>query len=144
MASEESKFDLVKALASINVDPVKNAPNLADGYSNAERLDLDYERQKAELENLIDHQKQRKKFAGRIFYLTCAWITAVFGVLILDGFSWRGFHLSDSIVLAALGTTTANIIGVLLIVTNYFFPSTSLPNKSPDAGSLPTDGQQQS
>ena len=125
MPGEEPHLDFAKLLASINVEPVKNASPIADPQTTTEHLDLEYERKKAELEHLKDHFQQRKKYARRILNLTCAWIFAVFALLLLDGFAWKGFHLSDSIILTALGTTTANIVGVLVIVAKYFFPSDS-------------------
>jgi hypothetical protein len=129
MPSEGPQRDIAKLLASINVEPVKNAPPIPDLNTNAEHLDLEYERGKADLDHLKDHFQQRKKYARRILNLTYVWIIAVLGLLLLDGFGWRGFHLADSIILAALGTTTADIFGVLLIVMKYFFPSDSPPPK---------------
>lgn len=131
MPSEEPQLDIVKLLSQINVEPVKKAPLEADPRTKDESRDLEYERKYAELENLKDHFKQRKKYARLIVNLACGWMIAVFVMMLLQGFAWKGFHLSDSIVLAALGTTTANIFGVLLIVTKYFFPSDSF--KPPDS-----------
>jgi hypothetical protein len=54
--------------------------------------------------------------------LTCIWIAGIYALMLLEGFAYWAFHLSDSIMLAAIGSTTANIIGVFLIVTRYFFP----------------------
>jgi len=65
--------------------------------------------------------KERKKYAFRIFLLVAFWITAVLVIIILQGFSVCGFHLSDSILLAAIGSTTANVIGILIIVIKYLF-----------------------
>jgi hypothetical protein len=54
--------------------------------------------------------------------LVAAWIIAVFLLLILQGFSFLGFKLSDAVLLAAIDSTTVNVIGMLLIVLRNLFP----------------------
>ena len=40
-----------------------------------------------------------------------------------EGFGARiGFKLSDSIIVAAIGATTVNVLGMLYVVANYLFP----------------------
>jgi hypothetical protein len=55
--------------------------------------------------------------------MVASWIVAVFVLLSLQGFSFYGFKLSDNVLLAAIGSTTANVIGMLLIVLKNLFPS---------------------
>lgn len=69
----------------------------------------------------------RKKYAFRIFAIVTLWITAMLGILTLQGFSLYGFHLSDNVLLAAIGSTTATVIGMLLIVIRYLFTGKPLP-----------------
>jgi hypothetical protein len=54
----------------------------------------------------------------------CAgWVTAIFVLLVLNGFGAAiYFKLSDSVLLAAIGSTTANILGIFYIVARYLFP----------------------
>ena len=83
-----------------------------------------------------DNEKSdlRKSYASRIFYLTVAWLIMV--VLLVtatgitlperDGF-WDGFyhvqfHLPESVLIAFIGTTTINVIALLLAVTAWLFP----------------------
>ena len=67
--------------------------------------------------------QERKKYAHRIFCLICSWLSAIFLLLILQGFGPHSrFKLSDSIVLAAIGSTTVNVLGIFYIVTHYLFP----------------------
>ena len=51
------------------------------------------------------------------------WIGTVVLVLILQGFGARNgfFHLSDSVLLTLLTTTTVNILGLFLIALNYLY-----------------------
>jgi uncharacterized membrane protein YhaH (DUF805 family) len=77
----------------------------------------------AELESYKQDTTERKKYAGRIFWVCAAWVTAIFLLLVLNGFGTAiSFKLSDSVLLAAIGSTTANILGIFYIVARYLFP----------------------
>jgi hypothetical protein len=66
---------------------------------------------------------ERKKYARRIFILCCTWIFVVFALLVAQGLGWlTRFSLSEPVQLAAIGSTTANIIAVFVIVARYLFP----------------------
>ena len=80
-------------------------------------------REELEIQELAGNITARKRYARGIFILVISWITAVLVLLFFQGFQIYGFHLSDSVLLGALGSTTANIIGVLIIVIRYLFPS---------------------
>jgi len=45
-------------------------------------------------------------------------------LLLLQGFGLRSweFKLSDTVMLAVIGSTTVNILGILYVVANYLFP----------------------
>lgn len=118
-------------LESITASEVEAASSKPDALSRRERLDLEYERGVAQLENYKEEIKQRRKYARRIFILTCLWVTAIYGLILLQGFAYKGFHVSDSVLLAAIGTTTANIIGVFLIVAKYLFTRGAVPTPPP-------------
>jgi hypothetical protein len=51
------------------------------------------------------------------------WIGTVVSILILQGFGAGSnfFHLSDSVLLTLLTTTTVNILGLFLIALNYLY-----------------------
>jgi len=82
----------------------------------------------------------RAKYGLRMFRLTVAWLFV--GLLTVWAsasrfefsdwnFWWcelpvpylAGFELSDAVLMMLLGTTTANVMGLLYIVMNYLFPS---------------------
>lgn len=90
-------------------------------YVDAER-ELELERKKQEATFALDNHKARIRYSRYIFVLVCIWLTAVLVVCIAQGIPRIGFHLSDSILITLLGTTTANVIGVLIIVLRYLFP----------------------
>ncbi len=77
----------------------------------------------AQTEGLRQDIQERKKYASRIFVLCGIWIAAVFLLLTAQGLSrWTSFNLPQPVLLAAIGSTTANIIAVFLIVARYLFP----------------------
>ncbi len=66
---------------------------------------------------------ERKKYASGIFSLCGIWIFAVFLLLTAQGIAhWTYFNLPQPVLLAAIGSTTANIIAVFVIVARYLFP----------------------
>ena len=70
--------------------------------------------------------EERKTYAFLFFRLSCTWIAVIVVLLLLQGFGefWyrNYFHLHKDIVLAAIGATTVNILGILYVVANYLFP----------------------
>ncbi len=113
-------------LASIDAAQMESVPETPDAKSGLEESEIQRSQKRAELESYQQDTKERKKYAARIFSLTCLWVVGIYALLLLQGFQYRGFRLADSLVLAAIGSTTANIVGVFLIVTRYFFPKKRL------------------
>lgn len=80
----------------------------------------------------------RKVMTWRLTWLVFAWLIAVVGIVVLAG--WRTgpqglagddgevaapekfLVLSDTVLVAMLGTTTINVIGLLVIVVKFLFP----------------------
>ncbi|MGO9638691.1 MAG: hypothetical protein ACLPXT_05445 [Terracidiphilus sp.] len=120
-----SLTDLTDLIAAINSSAVEAVPEEPDVRANLEKDSVELDQKRAELESFKQDTGERKRYAKKIFILTCTWVTGIYILMLLEGFGgfwcWA-FHLSDSIMLAAIGSTTANIIGVFFIVTRYFFP----------------------
>lgn len=74
-----------------------------------------------ELESHKQDRDQRKDFALKIFVFVSFYMFGVFFLLMLSGTECNRFHLSDSVLLTLLGTTTATIIGVFNFVARYLF-----------------------
>ena len=119
------------------VEKVGNFTNKNEEASNSvkeEYEDVDIEIRKEELrgyklrnnaiegENQGDAQdrEQRKEFAEKIFEFVRSYMIAVFVMLFLKAITPR-FYLSDNVIITLLGTTTANVIGILIIVVTYLF-----------------------
>lgn len=113
-----SKVDLSK----IHDHPV-GKPDEADSKTKSEENDLDAQRTKVELDGLLQDIAERKKYASRIFCLLSLWLIGIFLLLVLQGTHQNGFHLSDNVLIAAIGGTTVNVIGIFIVVTRYLFPS---------------------
>ena len=83
---------------------------------------LELENAAREGENAGDDQdrQQRKAFADKIFDFVRNYMLFVCVVLFLKGITSQ-FYLSDAVIITLLGTTTANVIGILIIVVTYLF-----------------------
>jgi hypothetical protein len=108
-------------LNKVSDDPGSKAP---DSATKLEEEDLDKQKQKAILAGLRQDIAERKKYAGRIFWLISIWLIGIFMILMLQGLGSNGhwFALSEAIVVAAIGGTTINVIGIFLVVAKYLFP----------------------
>jgi hypothetical protein len=62
----------------------------------------------------------RRWLVPSLFALTVAWLVFV-GCIVLRE-EVRHNHLSDSVLIALLGTATANVLGLLVIVLKSIFP----------------------
>jgi hypothetical protein len=100
-----------------------NPTSLAECQLEEARINLDAARIRNTLSILANQAigqdtDERKKYAKRFLWLACAWVV----VVATQGCRGFAFRLSDSVLLAAIGSTTANIVGILYVVANYLFP----------------------
>ena len=75
------------------------------------------------LKNILQDRQERLKYAERLFSLVSGWLAGVGLIILFEGFHYNYFNLSDSVLLALLGTTTVNVLGLFYVVTRYLFPS---------------------
>lgn len=74
---------------------------------------------------------ERKLYANRLFGLVVAWLTLDTVVLVAVGMNsllGHQFFLSDAVVIAVLTTSTATVVGLLVIVTKYLFGRSVVPS----------------
>ena len=90
---------------------------------------LDLETKQAELAklNLRNRElreilEQRQDWGDRVFWMLLGWLLSVVVVLVLEGFHVAGFHLDNSVLIAFIGTTTADVLGLGYVVANFLFP----------------------
>lgn len=80
------------------------------------------EREREKLNNDVQNREERKRYASKIFDFLCIYMFLVGLLLFLSGNTYSSFHLSDSVLLMILGTTTTNVLGTFFFVANYLFP----------------------
>ena len=113
-----------------DLDVIRADPAIPDETASSEitELEVDHEKDRRQIlnEGLKQDLELRKSFAWDIFYLIIGWLLLVFAVLFLQGFSvaicTHTFRLSDAIILALIGGTTINVLGIFIIVVRYLFP----------------------
>jgi hypothetical protein len=123
MAIHEELQTLLRKIERAKPKVVSSDPN--EGYTG-ETAYLERERREVQLEGERQDIKERKRYAFYFFILSCVWVLFIGALLFFEGFGVRlGFHLSDSLLLAAIGSTTANILGILYVVAHYLFRTRS-------------------
>jgi hypothetical protein len=131
---EPSGSALSGLLQSINAPNPADVPGQPDPETSLGIQDLKKAQEEAVLESYRQDTGERKRYAGHFFVLSCIWVGVIVAILLLQGFGsfWFGkmpFKLSEPVVLAVIGSTTLNILGILYIVANYLFPKKGLNDK---------------
>lgn len=76
---------------------------------------------KEELKGRVQDREQRKEFAIKIYHFLCFYLSAVLLLVILSATPLIKFELTEGIIITLLTTTTANIIGIFILVVKYLF-----------------------
>lgn len=76
---------------------------------------------KEELKGKIQDREQRKEFAIKIYHFLCFYLSSVLFLIILSATPLIKFELTEAIIITLLTTTTANIIGIFILVVKYLF-----------------------
>jgi hypothetical protein len=113
--------------AALTLDSIVEVPAPADAMAGAAFFEIETQRlqiEKLQLENRATalDTGHRDRWAKRLFPLCAGWLLAVVAVLTLQGFNLWGFHLDNSVLIAFIGTTTADVLGLGYIAVNYLFP----------------------
>jgi hypothetical protein len=78
-----------------------------------------------QLEEARDTHKLRLGYAGKIFRLVVVWLACVIGAVFLAGLNYRGFALSDGVLIAFITSSTASVVGLFFVVAKWMFPDGS-------------------
>ena len=81
------------------------------------------------IQNLTQNRTERKIYADRIYNLVTGWLVFIAFIIFLNGFAIQGpgtftrtgINLSDDIILALIGGTTVNVLGLFFVVLKYLF-----------------------
>ena len=117
--------------SAIGESSVSGALPVDQNLIDAEAREYERERREQQVESLRAENTQkrqdiaeRRKYANRIFCLICVWLGVMMLIVIAEGLSVViPFKLDTSIVITAISTTTASVLGIFLIVANYLFPT---------------------
>ena len=115
----------------LNVQPPAQSPTTASNQQTREETEYLVKQRREDLLNrqLEQDIDERKMYAQLIFVLIVGWIVAILAVVLLQGFSFKGFEISDKVLMTLIGGTTINILGIFIIVANYLFPRFCLKSK---------------
>lgn len=81
------------------------------------------ESEKQKIHDIIQDREERAKYANRIYWLV-VWYLVVAGYFVfLHGLEREAFRFNDDVLMMLLGTTTASVLGLFVIVANYLFPT---------------------
>ncbi len=108
----EKKLSLLSSLPS-------DKSQMTEEYLASKKSSVEVELLKEKLEGRKQDRKQRGEYANRIFSFVCIYMFAIVIMVILVGF--HVLTLGNSVIITLLSTTTANVIGVFIIVAKYSF-----------------------
>ena len=98
-------------------------PQAADDRTLDEENSLDKQERLAHISGLLQDISERKVYANRIYCLIEAWLIGMFFLLFMQGICHGCmYRVSDDVLMAAIGGTTLNVIGIFLVVARYLFP----------------------
>lgn len=92
-----------------------------EDISKAEAQEQTFEekQQEAELQRYQDDSRHRKNLVKWATILINIWLGCVIAILIATGMPL--LELSDTVMVTLLGTTTVNVLGLMIIVLNDIF-----------------------
>ena len=102
--------------------------NALKSQTELEALVIENKLKSEELEGKVQDRKERKTYARLSLGFMTLYMVAVFIVLFFSGFKTKGFALDNSVLIALITTTTANVIGIFAFVMMYLF-NTGKPTK---------------
>lgn len=106
----------LEALKSQLVDGVKG-----EAIARAESADYAHKAKLAalQLQRISEENSLRKQYSDNIFTVTVIWMFLILLMVVACG--QKTLVLSDSVIIALITTTTANVAGFLYVVVNYLF-----------------------
>ena len=102
--SEPSEPNLALSLERIKLDTEQNALEKAQHELHVERTMLE----------------ERRIYAEKLFMLSVVWTIFIGAFLVAAGLG--NLRVSDSVLIALITTTTANVLGLFYIVAKWLFP----------------------
>ena len=111
---------------SLNLTDISGPTNIPsdspDNYTSEEILH-NTELHRLHRQSLAQDIRERKHYAKRLFKLVSWWLVGMFMMTIAYGWVDSYFKPSENVMLALIGSTTVNVLGLFIIVAKYLFPS---------------------
>lgn len=89
-----------------------------DFEGEAEALRLDDRREL--LKGKKQDRRERKRYADLVFRLVCWWLFAVMALVVFAGLG--SLSLAEAVLMTLVGSTTASIVAIFVVVAKYLFP----------------------
>ena len=99
----------------------KEVVKLSDADIETEMKLVSLDIKKETLESNRQDRRERKNYADKVFKLVLGFLSVSMLVVIASGIKTLCLNLSDSVLIALLTTTCANVVGIFLIVVKYLF-----------------------
>lgn len=109
----------METVEKIDLDSIFNSSSTTEASSEITLADVELEMKKEELESRKQDRKQRGLFSIWIFGFMGLYMVFILLVLVLSGCKILIFE--ESVLISLLTTTTADVIGVFIIVAKYLF-----------------------
>lgn len=68
-------------------------------------------------------RRERKRYAELVFRLVCWWLVGVLALVCCSGLD--ALHLDETVLMTIVGSTTASVAAIFVVVAKYLFPSRS-------------------
>lgn len=109
----------MKDLNDIDLDTIFSSSLSSESSSTLTTDDVELELKKEELESRRQDRRQRGRFSVWIFGFMGIYMLFILGILILAG--CNVLIINDTVLISLLTTTTADVIGIFIIVAKYLF-----------------------
>lgn len=122
-----TSLDVIEKSTPQTIDAV------ADEQTKEERESIEERHRHLENVGLEQDISERRKYAHRNFCLIASWLIVINAMLFCQGFRitvcGHAFDLPNSVLITVIGSTTATVLGIFVIVTRYLFPTAkSIPS----------------
>ena len=126
-----SEVEIQERKQQITITQAEVATVLSDSDDKSRRLakieiatlEKKFEEVSYKLHQLKTVDATRDKYVGRLFWLIVAWLFIVVIFVALTATLGSSFHLSDSVLIAFITSTTLGVLGLFVIVARWLFPS---------------------
>jgi hypothetical protein len=97
---------------------------LAEAQEFEERAEtLRLEDRRELLKGRKQDRRERKRYAELVFRLVCWWLAGVMVLVCAAGL--EALHLDETVLMTIVGSTTASVAAIFVVVAKYLFPPRS-------------------